>query len=77
MSKELPKVVPLHKNDVVETLETLLNMARAGEVRNLVAAGHLNGGNIFTAVAKADVIEHHTLNSYLQTSAILRTVEQK
>lgn len=73
MSNE-SKVIPLRKDDVVETLETLLSMAKNGEIKNLVAAGHINDGNIFTAVVNADMIEQHTLNSYLLTDAIQRTV---
>lgn len=76
MTKGLPNIVPLHKNDVVEMLESMLEMAKAGEIRNFIAAGYMNDGNIMTAVVKADTIEHYTLNSYLQTNVILRTVEQ-
>lgn len=76
MPKEFSNVVPLYKNDVVEMLETLLEMAKAGKIKNFIAAGHLDDGNIFTSVVKTNVIEHHILNSYLQSNVILRTIEQ-
>lgn len=68
------KVIPLCKKDLVEMLKLLLEMAQNGEINNMVASGFLSDDSVFTAVVDASIIEHHTLVSYLNASAITRTV---
>lgn len=75
-SKTQSTVVRLHKNNVVEILEELLEMAKRGELKNFIAAGYLNNGEIVTANVDVNVIEHQTLNSYLQTDVIMKIVEK-
>lgn len=74
MKDKMPKVVPLKTSDTVETLKMMLSMAESGEIKNFVAAGFLKDESVFTAVISTDPIEHHTLVSYLNANAILRTV---
>lgn len=76
MAKGSANVIPLRKNDMVETLEAILEMAREGKVQNFIAAGFMTDGNVFTTVSKADVIEHQTLNSYLQAMATTRIIQE-
>lgn len=75
-SKTQSTVVRLHKNNVVEILEELLEMAKRGELKNFIAAGYLSNGEIVTANVDVNVIEHQTLNSYLQTDVIMKIVEK-
>ena len=74
-NKDLPKVIPMRQDDTVSILKSLLKMAENGEIKNFVAAGFLKDGNVFTGHVKTDVIEQHTLISYLHSDAIIRTIE--
>jgi hypothetical protein len=75
MKEKMPKVVPLKKSDVVETLTELLNMARSGEITSFMAAGFLKDESVFTTVIGPDPIEQHMLVSHLNANAIIRTVK--
>lgn len=75
MKDEKPKVIPLYRNDTVEILEDLLDLARNGELVNFIVAGKLKDGNIITGNANVNVIEQHTLISYLNVDVIMKTVQ--
>jgi len=74
MKGNIPKVVPLKTLDTVETLKAMLKMAESGEIVNFIASGFTKDKDVFIAVIGPDQIEHHTLVSYLNANAILRTV---
>lgn len=50
------KVVPIRKNNVIETLEVMLGLAKDGQIKGFVAAGFLKEDSVFTTVNDVDVI---------------------
>lgn len=75
MDNKTPKIIPIRKSSVVETLKVLLETAQQGKIKSFIASGFEEDGSVFIAVVGADPIEHHTLVSYLNANAIVRTVE--
>lgn len=69
-----PKIIRLRQDEVVDTLETILDMAKEGKITSFIASGILSTGEIFTSVSKADSVQEHTLIAYLQTTATMRVV---
>lgn len=71
-----PTVITLNKNELVDTLEALLEMAKKGEIEGMVAAGLLKSGEVFTATSKVDIVQQHMLSSYIHTNAMMKIVQQ-
>lgn len=75
--KDFPKVVPLKRNSVVEILESMLEMAKEGEIKNFIAAGFLEDGDVVSATVNASIIEQRTLLSYLDSEITIKTMENR
>jgi hypothetical protein len=73
----MAKVIRLNvpQNKVVETLEELLQKARAGEINSFVFAGKTPNGDIATSWAQADVGERQELAAHIQIDIMYAVVE--
>jgi hypothetical protein len=63
------------QDDVVETLEYLLEQARRGHMTGFVFAAKCPDGNIATSWANVDVGERNELVSHLQVDVMYAVVE--
>lgn len=60
-----PQVITL-KSDNKKLLDQLIDIEKAGELKGFIIAGFQKDGTILTGFSDTNVIEDHTLLSYLQ-----------
>ena len=75
MTRDTPKTIPLRKNNAVETLEALLQMAKENKIGGFVAAGYVGSG-VFITTVDVNHVQQHELISQLTAGAILNTVRE-
>ena len=75
MTRDTPKTIPLRKNNAVETLEALLQMAKENKIGGFVAAGYAGSG-VFVTTVDVNHVHQHELISQLPAGAILNTVRE-
>ena len=72
-----PKIVPLKKNSVVDTLETLLKMAKEDKLGGFIAAGFIGREEqVFVSVVDVDCASQYALIGHLNSNATLRTIRE-
>lgn len=73
-SKAKDRDVLILKSDNYKLLEDIIEMEKDGKIKGLIISGMLNDGKIFTGYSNTNVIEIHTLISYLQTQVIRKQI---
>jgi len=71
-AKKKKKVVSLNPNNVVESLEYLLELAKEGNIDCFVFAGFSVNDEIITSTCDTSVLDHQSLVAYLQSLATIR-----
>ena len=73
----MSKIVRLKtpQNNVIEALETILEMAKQGEALNFVFAAKCPDGNVATSWCNADVGTRNELVAHLQMDIMMAVVE--
>lgn len=72
----MKNVVNLFKsqNNLVTELENLTELARAGKLKTIMIAGHLNDDTVVTGYQNLDILERQTLIANLQLDVNLAVI---
>lgn len=60
---------------VIQRIEELLTMAKAGEIKSILVAAECNDGNVLTGYCNLDVGERQYLVGHIQSDIMFAVVE--
>lgn len=63
------------QQELVNRLEEVIEMAKNGELKNIILAGEMTNGEVVTGYANADVVERQFLVSNMQIDINYQVVE--
>ncbi|MGD9678426.1 MAG: hypothetical protein AB7V16_08795 [Vulcanibacillus sp.] len=63
------------QDNLIETLERILELARNGEIENFILAAKLPNGEVATSWSNADVGTRNELVSHLQLDVVYAVIE--
>ena len=69
-------IIKLRKNDLVETLEQLLMMARRNEIAGCIGAFQMRDGGVSILTYNVDTSQQQALIGHLSVDTVLRIINK-